>query len=135
MNIRTKSTIVLIGVLLIGIIIGALGSTMLRRNMWEDRVAKFRSPHGFTERFIKIIQPDPQQEKAIEEILLKHHHKMLSITEKSRDKINTHADSLFIELEPILSSEQMQRAKKVLRRGPPHFRDRRDHLEQKEKEK
>ena len=134
MNTRTKSTIVLIGVLLIGIIIGALGSTMLRRNMWEDRVARFRSPQGFAERFIKIIQPDPQQEKAVQEILLKHHKKMLSITELSRERVKIHADSLLIDLEPILSTEQMERAKKVLRRGPPHLRDRRDHLEQKEKQ-
>jgi len=121
MNTKTKSTVVLIGVLLIGIIIGALGNSMLRRNIWEDRVAKFRSPQGFADRFIKIIKPDPQQEKALQEILLKHHQKMLSITELSRERMKIHADSLLFDLEPILTSEQFEQAKNILKRRPRHF--------------
>lgn len=134
MNTKTKSTVVLIGVLFIGIIIGALGSSALRRNMWEDRIAKFRSPQGFTERFIKIIEPDPQQEEAIQEILLKHHDKMFTMTERSRQRMKSHADSLLIELEPFLTTEQMERAKKILRRGPRPFSPRHDRRKEREEE-
>ena len=44
MNTKTKSTLVLIGVLLIGIIVGALGSSLIRQNHWNDRISRFRSP-------------------------------------------------------------------------------------------
>jgi hypothetical protein len=124
MNTKTKSTIVLIGVLLIGIVIGALGSSLIRRSMWEERVARFRSPEGFSERLMHIIQPDPGQEKRIREILLKHHNKMERITEESRALIRKHADSLLIDLKPVLNPDQLDRLKEMLHRRPPHRRDR-----------
>jgi len=44
MQSKAKSIFVLSGVLIIGIIIGALGSSLLRQNMWEERVASFKTP-------------------------------------------------------------------------------------------
>jgi len=124
MNTKTKSTIVLIGVLLIGIVIGALGSSLIRRSMWEDRVARFRSPEGFSERLIHIIKPAPGQEEQVRQILLKHHEKMEKITEVSRAMIREHADSLLIDLQPVLNPEQLDRLKDMLHRRPAHRRDR-----------
>jgi hypothetical protein len=124
MNTKTKSTIVLIGVLLIGIVIGALGSSLIRRSMWEERVARFRSPEGFSERLIHIIKPDPAQEEKVRQILLKHHDKMEKITEASRTMIKEHADSLLIDLQPVLNPEQLARLKDILHRRPPHRRER-----------
>ena len=118
---KTKSTLILIGVLLIGVIIGAVGSSLIRQKIWEDRVARFRSPHGFSDRLMELIQPDPQQEKAVKEILLKHHEKMRARSEKSRMMLRTHADSLIIELESVLRPEQLERAKKILKRRPSRF--------------
>jgi len=124
MNTKTKSTIVLIGVLLIGIVIGALGSSLIRRSMWEERVARFRSPEGFSERLIHIIKPDPAQEEKVRQILLKHHDKMEKITEASRAMIKEHADSLLIDLQPVLNPEQLARLKDILHRRPAHRRER-----------
>lgn len=119
MNTKTKSGLVLIGVLLIGIIIGAMGSTMVRRQMWEDRISRFKSPEGFLDRFVKTIQPKPDQIEAIKKILIKHHEKMKTISEESRNMIKNHADSLIIELKPVLTDEQLERTKKVIRRRRP----------------
>jgi hypothetical protein len=126
MNTKTKSTLVLISVLLIGIIIGALGSSLIRRNIWQDRLSRLRSPEGFSERLIHIIQPDTQQEEQIRQILLKHHEKMEQITEQSRSMIKAHADSLLIDLKPLLTADQLDRLKEMLHRRPPHYRDRRE---------
>ena len=101
MNTKTKSTLVLIGVLLIGIIVGALGSSLIRKNLWNDRISRFRSPQGFTERLLNIIQPDADQKAQVEQILLLHHQKMELITERSHSLIKAHADSLLIDLKPI----------------------------------
>jgi len=121
MKTKTKSILILIGVLLIGVIIGAVGSSLIRQDIWKDRVARFRSPHGFSDRLMEMIQPDPQQEKAVKEILLKHHEKMRSRAEESRMMLRTHADSLFIELESVLRPEQLERAKKILKSRPSRF--------------
>jgi hypothetical protein len=119
MNTRSKSVLILVGVLIIGVIIGALGSTILRRQMWEDRISHFKKPDGFINRLIEKIEPEPDQEKAIREILSKHHQKMIKISEESRNMIKSHADSLILELKPILSKEQLDKLEKILKRKRP----------------
>jgi hypothetical protein len=126
MNTKAKSTLVLIGVLLIGIIIGVLGSSLMRWNIWQDKLAHFRSPQGFSDRLLSVIQPDAQQEELVKQILLTHHLKMEKITEQSHSLIKAHADSLLIDLKPVLSTEQYERLKKMLERKRPFRRDRRE---------
>jgi hypothetical protein len=128
MKTKMKSALILIGVLFIGIVIGAAGNSLIRKSMWEDRVNRFRSPRGFSDRLIDLIQPDPQQEAAVKSILLKHHEKMQSLAQESRTMLRTHVDSLLIELESVLRPEQVERAKRLLRRrpGPPHIYHRRE---------
>lgn len=119
MNTKTKSILVIIGALLIGIIIGAMGSTMVRRNLFEDRIARFRTPEGFTQRLIEVIQPDPEQREAINDILKKNHQKMLEFGKEGMERIKNHADSLLKELEPVLRPDQLERLKKRLMERPP----------------
>lgn len=126
MNAKAKSIFVLVGVLLIGVIIGAFGSSLLRKNFIEERISRFRTPEGFTGRIIDIIQPEEEQRKKVEAILLKHHQMMLEIGEQTREEIKTHVDSLMNELKPLLSAEQLERLEKKIRRRPPHFHDRKD---------
>jgi hypothetical protein len=119
MNTKTKSIFVIIGALLIGIIIGAMGSTMLRRDLFEDRIARFRTPEGFTQRLIEVIQPDPAQREAVEQIMAKHHKKMIEIRNQGHELIKSHADSLLKDLEPVLKPDQLERLKKKLMERPP----------------
>lgn len=119
MNTKTKSIFVLIGVLLIGIIIGAMGSTVIRRQMWEDRISRYKTPDGFINHLLETIQPDPDQKEAVEKILYEHHKKMMRIGEESRKMIKNHADSLIIELKPILTAEQLEKLEKFLSRKRP----------------
>jgi hypothetical protein len=121
MNTKTKSAVVLLSVLIIGIVIGALGSTLLRRNLWQDRVERFRTPHGFTERLLNTINPEPDKREKVYQILLEHHTKMLNHMEQTRDKMKIHGDSLLLELKPLLTEEQLNRVEKLLKRGPRGF--------------
>ena len=121
MQTKTKSILVLTGVLIIGIIIGALGSSLLRKNIWEDRVSRFRTPEGFTQRIIDRINPDPDKREAVEEILLDQHQKLRLKFEHTRLQMEVHVDSVLQKLEPLLNEEQFERAKRVLRRRPPHL--------------
>ncbi len=122
MNTKTKSILVLTGVLLIGIIIGALGSSLLRRNMLEDRISRFRTPEGFAERILYRIDPDPDKRKAVENILLNQHKKLSKKFEHTRAQMEAYTDSVILKLKPLLSEEQLERATRILKMRPPHMR-------------
>jgi hypothetical protein len=122
MNTKTKSIFVLTGVLIIGIIIGALGSSLLRRNMLEDRISRFRTPEGFAERILDRIDPDPDKREAVENILLEQHKKLFKKFEHTRAQMEAHTDSVILKLKPLLTEEQLERATRILKMRPPHMR-------------
>ena len=118
---KTKSILLITGVLLIGIIIGALGSTLLTKNMWKERVSRFRTPEGFTERILDRIDPDPDKREAVENILLEQHQNLTKKFEQTRMEMEAHVDSVLQKLKPLLNEEQMERATKILKRRPRHM--------------
>jgi hypothetical protein len=128
MQTNTKSILLITGVLIIGIIIGALGSTFLTKNMWKERVSRFRTPEGFTERIIDRIDPDPDKREAVENILLEQHQKLSKKFEQTRVEMEAQVDSVLQKLKPLLNEEQMERATKILKRRPPHMRKPRENF-------
>jgi hypothetical protein len=131
---KTKSILLISSVLIIGIIIGAIGSTLLTKNMWKERVSRFRTPEGFTERILDRIDPDPDKRDAVEKILLEQHQQLTKKFENTRMEMKAHVDSVLQKLKPLLNEEQMERATKILKRRPPrpdrgkeHFRRPPDH--------
>ena len=127
MNIKVKTAVMLISVLLVGIIFGAVGSTLLRRNLLEDRLERFRKPTGFVERMIQIIEPDESQIEKIEQALLNHHQRMMEQNILFRENMRSLSDSLVNDLKPILTPNQMKRFEKFIKEGPPfHAPGRRD---------
>ena len=121
MHTKAKSIFVLTGVLIIGIIIGALGSSLLRRYMWEERVSHFRTPEGFTERILDKIDPDPNKREAVKEVLMEQHRNLTQKFEHSRLLMEANADSVLIQLKPLLTEEQLERATDVLKRRSRHL--------------
>ena len=121
MHPKTKSILVITGALIIGIIIGALGSSLLRQNMFEERLSRFRTPEGFTERIIDRIDPDPDKREAVEKILLDQHQKLFRKFEHTRQQMEIHVDSVLAQLKPLLNGEQFERAKHFLKRRPPRM--------------
>jgi len=121
MNTKTKSIVVLIGVFIIGIIIGAFGSSMFTHNMWRDRISRFRTLEGFTERILDKIDPDPDKREAVKNILIEEHRKLTQKYEQARIQIEAHTDSVLIELKPLLSEEQFGRATHFLKRRSRHM--------------
>lgn len=129
MRTKTKSILVLTSVLIIGIIIGALGNSIISRSMWKERVSRFRTPEGFTERILDRIDPDSDKRDAVEKILLEQYHQLTKKFENTRIEMEAHVDSVLQKLKPLLNEEQMERAKRFLKRRPPrpgrakeHFR-------------
>ena len=121
MNTKTKSIIVLIGVLILGIFIGALGSSMLTHHMRKDRISRFRTLEGFTERILNKIDPDPDKRDAVKNVLIEEYRKLNQIYEQSKIQVETHTDSVLLELKPLLTEEQFERARHFLKRRPPRI--------------
>jgi hypothetical protein len=122
MHTKTKSILVLSGVLIIGIIIGALGSSLLRQNMLEERISRFRTPEGFTERILDRIDPDPDKREAVKNVLIKQHKRLTEKFEHTRMQMESHVDSVLLQLKPLLTEEQLERATHFLKRRPRHMR-------------
>lgn len=135
MNVKLKSTIVIVATLLIGMVLGSVITAAFVKNRAFDRIAEMRNERGFVKRIERIIQPDDDQKEKVREILVEHFEKMHQLGEEMRITFKTMNDSLIKDLEPILHPEQIERFKKRMERmkrfggppgkrhGPP-FRDR-----------
>ncbi|NQT96225.1 MAG: hypothetical protein HQ562_00650 [Candidatus Marinimicrobia bacterium] len=102
---KTKAGLILIGTLVLGIIIGVLGSRYLVEKR-IGRMAGMRYQKGFIEVFIRLIDPAEDQEQAVRAVLEKHHDRFLKIMEGRMVEIRTSMDSLKVELIPLLTEEQ-----------------------------
>ena len=122
MQSKAKSIFVLTGVLIIGIIIGALGSSLLRQYMWEERVSRFRTTEGYTERILYRINPDPDKRQAVKNILIEQHKNLTEKFEHTRVRVEAHTDSVLLQLKPLLTEEQLERAAHALKRRSRHMR-------------
>jgi hypothetical protein len=121
MKTKTKSILALTGVLILGIVIGALGSSLITRHLWNDRVSRFRTSEGFTQRILERIDPDPDKREAVKSILIEEHKKLTQKYEQSRIQIEAYTDSVLAALKPLLNEEQMGRATHFLKRTLHHI--------------
>jgi hypothetical protein len=124
MNVKTKSIIVIVSTLLIGMVLGSVITAAFIKNRAFDRIADMRNERGFVNRIERLIQPDEEQKGKVREILVRHFEKMHMLGEEMRINFKAMNDSLIKDLGPILHPEQIERFKKRMNRmkrfgGPP----------------
>jgi hypothetical protein len=112
MNVKSKSIIIIVTTLLLGIIIGIFVGGLIRTRIFQDRISRFRSPEGFFERVEKIIQPTPEQANQLRNILSEHHKIAREMARESHLRMRALEDSLRMQLESILTPEQLKRFSK-----------------------
>ena len=124
MSIRLKTTLIIVGTLIIGIIIGSLGSgALLRRRVrnFGERPVK----DLFVEGFERMVRPEENQRDTIRIILEGYAPKFKAIHESHVASLDSLLDSLDVDLEEVLTPEQVERMKERRRRlhrafgGPP----------------
>ena len=115
MKTNTKTALVIIATLVIGILIGVLGSGFMVHR-FARRVPDMRHSEVFVERMIDIIEPAPEQEEEIRGILTRHAEQFTEITEGFRAETTTLMDSLRTELDSVLTDEQRARLEEKHRR-------------------
>jgi hypothetical protein len=124
MNLKVKSSLIIIVTLIIGIVLGIIiTQSFFRPPRIIDRIAELRSPEGFMDKFEKIINPDESQKEKIRYILQNHFEKMHNQSLEFRDRFKNLNDSLRADLNPILNDEQKERLDKMTERFRQHERD------------
>ncbi len=122
MSPRTKSVLLLVATLIIGLVLGALINGYFVRQRLA-RIGDFMNPAGFGGRIEEVIQPtSEEQREAVRRVLDSAAPKAVDIMRESRSRMRALNDSVRSELADILTSEQMERLDERIRlrrrRGP-----------------
>jgi len=108
MKTNTKTVLIIVGTLLIGIVIGALGSGFVVHR-FGPRMAEVRHREIFVERMVELIDPTPEQEPKVRDILTRHAEEFSELAEGFHEEASALLDSLRSELDPVLTEEQRAR--------------------------
>ena len=128
MNMKVKTTLIILFTLLIGIILGMLIDRTIMRFRFQKKFAEARQARGITRLLENLIRPDESQYEAVKDILEKYSKRLHDHREKSFQEMNVFIDSMRAELDQILTDEQKARIKKDMERiermrgrrpGPP----------------
>jgi len=125
MNVKTKSTLILVGTLVIGMVLGGLIDRSILRTQFKHRVERMRNPLGFMQFFEGIIEPNEEQYDAIKELLEKRSQQLHEIGQNSRDEMKMVMDSLKMDIDPLLTAEQKARLERKIE-NMKHERPRHD---------
>lgn len=123
MQTRTKSALLLLAVLVLGIVIGMLVSGVLH-NRRMDRIARIRTGPGIVQLVERAVQPESEEQRAqIHEIMEGAAPRFAEMFQRTQEEMRTLSDSVMSELEAILTPEQFENLEEhmLMRRrgGPP----------------
>lgn len=117
MNARTKSLLLLLTTLVVGLGVGAL-ATGAAMNTRLDELQRLRQRGGFTERLEAVIAPtDEAQQAAVHAALERAHERFHADRRACSERFRASADSMRAELTPILSEDQRARLDAFLEEG------------------
>ena len=109
MQAKSKSALILGSTLLIGALIGALLFGWFVR----DRMRHIPHPRHFSRSMERMIKPqDEAQREALQEVLMRYQEKLREVDIAHRETLRAHMDSLLLELQPMLSPEQLRRVER-----------------------
>lgn len=124
MKLETRSALILLFTLLLGLVLGAVATGAAAR-LRADQLARMQRPTGFVEHMRQVIRPRDAQwdslRPALEATAQQHH----AIRRRMHEGMRASLDSLRIRIAPLLDEEQRARLDDFARRPPPGARGRR----------
>ncbi len=109
MTARTKSALILLVTLAVGILIGSLATSAVINHRMEQ-LAELRRPTGFSLMLERVIRPqDEAQREQIRAILEEAGARMAELRRSHFTELKAIIDSTRARLNPILTPEQRQR--------------------------
>jgi hypothetical protein len=121
MKIETKTYVIIMITLVIGMVIGSL----ITGAIVHHRVRRFMNlghPEHLATRIEELIDPDQSQREAVHGILMKHSERFLQVHSHFESEMLALRDSLKKDLEPLLTEEQRKRLERQPK-PPRPFRD------------
>lgn len=116
MSTKSKSVLILLGVLTIGIAIGVLASGTLRQQR-ESRFSRMPPDQRLFSFMDRIIQPTPEQRQTFDRILETRSEQLREVHETHQNQVIALYDSLRSDLQSILTEEQRIRFEDQIVRG------------------
>jgi len=104
MKTKTKSILIIVSTLFIGIALGFLISTRVIENR-VDKYRRMQTKDGFQEKFYEIVEPTDEQKVLLNKVMEKFHSKFDNL----RGEMKLNFDSLHTEMEKVLTEEQMKK--------------------------
>ena len=124
MNAKTKSILILLSALILGILLGIVIDRTIIEYQMRQRFFRFARPG--MERMIleRIIQPTQEQKAQIGFILQKYGEKFRTLRFNTRKETRALMDSMRQEIDPILTKKQKEEIwknmERLMRMGPRH---------------
>ncbi len=123
-SIPARSLVLLVGMLMLGVVIGAAGMIVFGGRPM-DRKPPQGPDGGFVAHMVETIRPaDAEQRAAMLPILQATDRRNRAEVDRSRAAMRAHLDSMLVLLTPILDAEQQDRLTQLISRlgapgGPP----------------
>jgi hypothetical protein len=123
MKMSTKSTYIILGTLIIGIVIGILGGGILHQKRFErfEDMRRMKPEQRFSEMIDEIVRPNENQRKLIKDVLEKQAEKIAELDEVYHGKILTIFDSTRQVINSSLNEEQIKRLEERINKGSEQF--------------
>jgi len=118
MNVKIKTTLIILTTLILGLFLGA----GLHRLYIQQRIKKIftlQRPPMMARTLERIIQPTPEQRVEIRRILRRHTQRLLEIRREYQEKLRREMEAIRQEIDPILTPQQKKRLE---RRSPRPYR-------------
>lgn len=130
MSTRTKSALLLAGVLVLGMLLGALASgSMFNHRL--GKIAQLRTSRGMAFVLEEIVRPETEeQRRAFRDVIDETAPAYADVFERTGAELTALNDSLLARVRPLLTPEQTERLQRHLtmrrngRFGPRHDRSR-----------
>ena len=123
MKTRSKTVIIIIATLIIGIVLGVVGGGMFFK-YFANRIANKPIPNRFTSFVERIIKPDENQVDSVRAILNKYGERMSVLDQQHIAVITNLMDSMHTDLSTVLTEEQMSRLDEHQKRAQRFFKGR-----------
>jgi hypothetical protein len=116
---KAKPAVVIIGTLIIGMILGALGLSVFMHYRMQH-LHNMMGRNGFQQRLLESISPlSDSQRRAVEQVIDLSSVKIDSTISLSRLRMDAIIDSMIAQLDTQLSAEQKARMHKTIGLRPP----------------
>ena len=117
MQTRTKSALLLLAVLILGIAIGLLASGVLH-NRRMDRIARIRTGPGIMQLVERAVQPESEEQRArIREVMEGAGPRFAEVFRRTQEEMRVLSDSVMSELEAILTPDQLEHLRHHMEMG------------------